>query len=232
MRDFHQQTLRFRHSSTQRGYSTRVQWNSRILLHVNKASDFPPSASLSRYAERHNGRTTMTLKCTLIGATAIAIALTSFDLRPAAAAPQGGPAIAKQTVGADELSAARKKRRGYRGNPGVPLAAFGAIAGTIGAIAATNARRDYYERRYYAPGYYDEPIYGYYSGGAAHGYVGPRAYHYQQAPVYQRHYGAPTYQGRGWGNYHAPDHNVPGHGTGQQGIPPPVVAQPPSGGAI
>ncbi len=40
----------------------------------------------------------MILKSTLIGATAIAIALTSFDLRPAAAAPEGGPAIAKQNA--------------------------------------------------------------------------------------------------------------------------------------
>jgi len=91
----------------------------------------------------------MSTKSTLICATAIAIALTSFDLRPAAAAPQGGPAIAKQTVSADEISAARKRRRGY---PGAPIAAFGAIAGTIAGIAAANGRRDYY-----APGYYGAP---------------------------------------------------------------------------
>ena len=104
----------------------------------------------------------MIIKSTLIGATAIAIALTSFDLRPAAAAPQGGPAIAKQNSGSDEVSAARKRRRGYRTNPGVPLAAFGAIIGTIGAVAAANSRRDYY-----APGYYEEPVYG------GYGYAGP-----------------------------------------------------------
>src|SRR6266478_143685 len=59
----------------------------------------------------------MILKSTLIGATAIAIALTSFDLRPAAAAPQSGPAVAKQNAGADEISAARRRRddRGHRG---------------------------------------------------------------------------------------------------------------------
>ena len=78
----------------------------------------------------------MILKSTLIGATAIAIALTSFDLRPAAAAPEGGAAIAKQKVGADELSAARKRRR-QGVHPGVPLAAFGAIIGTIGAVDGT-----------------------------------------------------------------------------------------------
>lgn len=182
----------------------------------------------------------MILKSTLIGATAIAIALTSFDLRPAAAAPEGGPAIAKQKVGADELSAARKRRRqGVR--PGVPLAAFGAIIGTIGAVAAANSRRDYYERHYYAPGYYDEPVYG---GGPAYGYAAPRAYHYQQAPVYQRHYGAPA-QGRdysrsggsgGQPGYRGPNVNVPGatnygNAAGQNGQAPPVRAESPSGGA-
>ena len=77
----------------------------------------------------------MTIKSTLICATAIAIALTSFELRPAAAAPEGGPAIVKQNAGADEISAQRRKRR--RGvHPAMPLAAFGAIVGTIGAVAA------------------------------------------------------------------------------------------------
>ena len=34
-------------------------------------------------------------------------------------------------------------------HPGVPLAAFGMIAGTIAGIAAAERRRDYYERPYY-----------------------------------------------------------------------------------
>jgi len=150
----------------------------------------------------------MILKSTLIGATAIAIALTSFDLRPAAAAPEGGAAIAKQNAGADEISSQRKRRR-QGVHPGVPLAAFGAIIGTIGAVAATNSRRDYY---------YDEPAY--YGGGPAYGYAAPRAYHYQQAPAHQRHYGAPAHQGRDyysrWGGsggqpgYRGPNVNVPG----------------------
>jgi|GEM_PF-4285389 len=191
----------------------------------------------------------MILKSTLIGATAIAIALTSFDLRPAAAAPEGGPAIAKQKVDADELSAARKRRR-HGVHPGVPLAAFGAIIGTIGAVAAANNRRDYY-----APGYYEEPAYGYYGGGP--GYAAPRAYHYQQAPVYQRHYqqapvhqrhyGAPAHQGRdyysrfggsgGQPGYRGPNVNVPGatnygNAAGQNGQAPPIVAPAPTGGAL
>ena len=52
-------------------------------------------------------------KSALVLTTAAAIALTSFDLRPAQAAPESGPAIAKQN-GADEFSAQRKRRRGAR----------------------------------------------------------------------------------------------------------------------
>jgi hypothetical protein len=173
----------------------------------------------------------MTMKSTLVAATAIAIALTSFDLRPAAAAPQG---LAITQQGATDVSAQRK-RRGYRTNPAVPLAAFGAILGTIGAVAAANAQRDYYEpRQYYAPGYYEEPAYGYY-GGPAYGYAAPRGYHYQQAPVYQRHYQAPPardYYSR-WGGsggqpgYRGPNVNVPGptnygNAAGQNGQAPPA----------
>jgi len=85
-------------------------------------------------------------KSALVLTTAAAIALTSFDLRPAQAAPDSGPAIAKQN-GADELSAQRKRRRGGV-HPAVPLAAFGMIAGTIAGIAAAERRREYYERPY------------------------------------------------------------------------------------
>jgi hypothetical protein len=186
----------------------------------------------------------MIIKSALIGATAIAIALTSFDLGTAKAG-EGGTQV-KSYKQSDEISAARK-RRGYRSNPAVPLAAFGAIVGTIGAVAAANSRRDYYERRYYAPGYYDEPVYG---GGPAYGYAAPRTYQYQQAPVYQRHYGAPAYQTppardyySRWGGsggqpgYRGPNVNVPGatnygNAAGQNGQQPPTVPQPPTGGAI
>ena len=146
----------------------------------------------------------MITKSTLVCATAIAIALTSFDLRPAAAAPEGGPAIAKQNAGADELSAQRRKRSRRGVHPGVPLAAFGAIAGTIAGIAAANSQRDYYERPYYAPRHYGGPAYGYYA---------PPAYQYQEAPVYQRR---GSYGGQpGYRNWH-------GHG----GAPPSGPAAP------
>jgi hypothetical protein len=166
----------------------------------------------------------MTIKSTLICATAIAIALTSLDLRPAAAAPEGGAAIVKQNAGADEISAQRRKRR--RGvNPAVPLAAFGAIVGTIGAVAAANSRRDYYERQQYQYA----PAYG--------AYGAPPAYQYYERPVYQqRSYPQQGYQQRdyysrsggsgGQPGYRGPNVNVPGatnygNAAGQNGQAPP-----------
>src|SRR4051794_29333327 len=141
------------------------------MRHVDEASGFFASGGAHPDApERSPRRATMTLKSTLIGATAIAIALTGFDLRPAAAGSAGNRAIVKQNAAVDEISAARKRRRAV--NPAVPLAAFGAIVGTIGAIAAENQRREYYERPNYGPrayGYYDGPAYGSY---------GPPAYQY------------------------------------------------------
>ena len=137
----------------------------------------------------------MSTKTALVAATAIAIALTSFDFRPAVAAPQGGPAIVKQGTSADEISAQRKRRRGV--HPGVPLAAFGMLAGTIAGIAAANNARAYYDDYHYAPRYYvpydEAPVYGHY---------GPPAYQYY-APPPRAHYG--YHPGAGYG------------GGGQQG---------------
>jgi len=176
----------------------------------------------------------MTTKSALIGVTAIAIALTSFDLRPAAAAPEGGRAIVKQNAGADEISSQRKRR--YRGNPAVPLAAFGAIVGTIGAVAAANSRREYYDGYYQAPryGYYEAPAYGYYGGG----YAGPPAYQYappayHSGPVYQRDYYSRWGGSGGQPGYRGPNVNVPGptnygNAAGQNGqAPPPSPANTP-----
>ena len=55
----------------------------------------------------------MTIKSTLICATAIAIALTSFDLRPAAAAPQGGPAYGYYAPPAYQYSRPAYQHRDY-----------------------------------------------------------------------------------------------------------------------
>jgi hypothetical protein len=168
----------------------------------------------------------MILKSTLIGATAIAIALTGFDLRPAAAASDGQRAIAQHKGGVDEISAARKRRRGV--NPAIPLAAFGALAGTIASVAAANRHREYYDNYYHAPAYY---------GGPAYDYNGPPAYQYY-APPPRPHY---DYYSR-WGGsggqpgYRGPNVNVPGatnygNAAGQNGQAPPLVTSPPSGGS-
>ena len=138
------------------------------------------------------------LKSTLVLTTALAIALTGLELRPAAATPESGPAIVKQNAGADEFSAARKRRRGRGVNPAIPLAAFGAIVGTIGGIAAAQQRRDYYER------YYDGPHQG--------GYVYEQPY-VAPAPVYQQrgYQGPPGYRG---------PYEPPGPARQNRGAPP------------
>ena len=136
----------------------------------------------------------------LVVTTAAALALVSFDLRPAAAAPQSGPAVVKQNAGADEISSARKRRRGV--HPAVPLAAFGAIAGTIASIAAAERRRDYYERRYrYHGGYYAPYAYAPY----AHQGFGPPLAPGPAYPHWQGYY-QPAPQGG-----HSPSADRPGH---------------------
>lgn len=172
----------------------------------------------------------MTIKSALIGATAIAIALTSFDLRPAAAASDGA-GIAQHVT---DFSAARKRR--YRGNPAAPLAAFGAIAGTIAGIAAANSQRGYYAPGYYAPGYYGEPAYGYYEAPVQQYYHAP-AQQYYQRPVYQQRDYYRRYGGSGGQpGYRGPNVNVPGptnygNAAGQNGqAPPPSPANTQSGG--
>jgi hypothetical protein len=141
----------------------------------------------------------MTSKTALIFATTAAIALGSVDMRPAAAAPEGGPATVKEKSGADEFSSQRRRRG--RGVP--PLAAFGAIIGTIGAIAAANSRREVY---YYGGGpyYYAEPQYV----PAPQYHVAPQPYvHHHYAPR-PRHYGG-----------HAPAPRHYGHAPGPRRYP-------------
>ena len=89
-------------------------------------------------------------------------------------------------------------------NPAIPLAAFGAIIGTIGGIAAAQQRRDYYEH------YYDGP----YQGG--YGYQGP-----YEPP-------APAYQDYG---YHRGYYGHPGY-RGGAAAPAPGGAPPPSGDRV
>ncbi|HMK79225.1 MAG TPA: hypothetical protein VK438_06220 [Xanthobacteraceae bacterium] len=126
------------------------------------------------------------LKPALAWTTAAAIALGGLSLQPAAAAQQPAPAIAKYQ--AHDFSAVRKKRRRY--GRGFPLAAFGAIVGTIAGIAAANQQPPVYAAPYYGGPYegpyYEEPdvyvgpdVYygpGYYGPGGIPGrrFIGPR----------------------------------------------------------
>ena len=73
------------------------------------------------------------------------------------------------TSGATDISA----RRRHHGGGAAAMAAFAGIVGTIGAIAAAQERRDYYES---GPGYYDAPAY-YGPGYGYYGYHDPYHYH-------------------------------------------------------
>jgi hypothetical protein len=90
-----------------------------------------------------------------------------------ATAGAASPVVKQVSVAGDltDLSARRRVRRHYRGNPAAGLAIMGAMIGTFGAIAA---QRDYY---YDGPGYYYGPPPVYY---------GPRRY-YRPYPYYGPH---------------------------------------------
>ena len=86
----------------------------------------------------------MVWRFTLIGATAIAMALTNFDLCPSAWAQAAVHAHQKP----EPLAPARKRRA----NPAVPFEAFGALAGAATSIAAAEHLREGYGP-YYSPSY-------------------------------------------------------------------------------
>jgi hypothetical protein len=210
----------------------RVQWNAVILARVELSDRSAEPASLA--GNTGGDELERDMNTTLVVTTAAAIALACFDLRPAAAAPATGPAIAKQNV-ADEFSGARKRRRG--GNA-FPIAAFGAIVGTIASIAAAERRREYYA----AAPYYGGPVEGAYA--APYGYE-PDVYQEQVYPgeVYPAPGAAYAprayYGGRGYaprvhqGRAFAPNvqHNVARQAFRPQGAAPRVGGGPPRAGA-
>jgi hypothetical protein len=93
-----------------------------------------------------------------------ALALPALAPTEAVAAPKPAGVTAQALT---DVSAAKKRRHVRRGGGGnaAAAAAFAGIIGTVGAIAASQSRRDYYENRYYGG-----PGYGYYGGGP--GYIG------------------------------------------------------------
>jgi len=104
-----------------------------------------------------------------------ATVLTSVGPLAAVAAPaakEKGLTAATGTSGATDFSAQRRYYRGgyYRGGGAAAAAAFAGIVGTGLAIAAANARRDYYYDGYYGgPAYYPAPTYYYGEGPAYYG---------------------------------------------------------------
>ncbi|WP_420133291.1 hypothetical protein [Rhodopseudomonas sp.] len=104
-------------------------------------------------------------------ATVAALGLAGLQPTAAFAAPKASdtaPAVTRHDI--TDFSARKKRyvRRGGGGNAAA-AAAFAGIIGTVGAIAASQARRDYYDS--YGPRYYG-PGYGYYGGPAYGGYPG------------------------------------------------------------
>ncbi|MDB5517165.1 MAG: hypothetical protein JWQ17_3923 [Tardiphaga sp.] len=116
-------------------------------------------------------------------ATVAAVALAAVQPSVAMAGSTTPAALSANhgTSGNTDFSAARRHYRG--GGGAAALAAFAGIVGTIGAVAAAQERRDYYDSGYYGggpayydggpayygggPAYYDAPGYGYYGGLAA-----------------------------------------------------------------
>ena len=103
-------------------------------------------------------------------ALAAALAVTSFGLAPAQAAPAAKQAQAQPAEAATTIDLSARKRhhryRSSRGGQRAALAMFGMMMGTIATLAA----RDRYRDRY---GYYGHRYYGH-----RHYYGGPRYYRY------------------------------------------------------
>ncbi|MFC5325469.1 hypothetical protein [Bradyrhizobium oligotrophicum] len=115
-------------------------------------------------------------------AAAAAMLASASEPAPAfarAASPASKHAVVKASSDVSDLSARRRYRRVYRGNPAAGLAIMGAMIGTFGAIAAHQHDDDYY----YGPGYYPGP-----------GYYGPPRVYYAPRPYYAHpYYGHPYY---------------------------------------
>jgi hypothetical protein len=94
-----------------------------------------------------------------------ALLFTMAEQPPASADPASRPngvSAASSSSDATDFSAARRRRHYRRGGNAAGLAVMGLAIGAIGAIAAQQQRRDYYDNGYgYAPGYYGGgPYYG------------------------------------------------------------------------
>jgi hypothetical protein len=102
---------------------------------------------------------------TLAVVTAATLALTAFNLQPAAAAPEATTqARTAQPAGDYEFSS---RRRRYHRNNAAAIAAFTAVVGAIATYAAAREYRKAHQRGYYygnpyGPYYYPRPYRSYY----------------------------------------------------------------------
>ena len=106
---------------------------------------------------------------TALLATLAALAVSAIAPAPVMAGTPGSKPPAVTTAGtsdATDFSAARRRYARRGGGNAAGLAAFAGVVGTIGAIAASRSRDDYYYGG--GPGYYGGGP-GYYDGG----YGGP-----------------------------------------------------------
>lgn len=113
----------------------------------------------------------MTIKTSraIAAVTGAALALTSFSVVPAAAAPKS--TTQSQTVDANAATEFSSRKRHYRyRNNAAGAAAFAAIVGGIATYAAAREYRKAREREY-------QYRYGYY--GAPYGYYAPRHRHWR-----------------------------------------------------
>jgi hypothetical protein len=120
---------------------------------------------------------------TVVLATVAAMALTAAGPSFARSSATGSKGISKgisatgPSSDVTDFSAARRHYRHHGGGDAAAAAAFAGMIGTVGAIAASQARRDAYDD--YGPGYYAPPPAYYYGGprysspyGGAYGYGG------------------------------------------------------------
>jgi hypothetical protein len=113
----------------------------------------------------------------LLLASIATLVVTSFEVQAAPVARSSDAANQVAAAGSDEFSA-RKRVRVRRGNNAAGLAMMGMMVGTIGAVIASQQRRDYYDRRAY-----------YYGNPQPYAYQQPYAYHQPYAyesKVYHR----------------------------------------------
>jgi hypothetical protein len=112
---------------------------------------------------------------------AVALAAVEPSVAMASSVAPSSKGLSTAKTGNTDISSAR--RRHYGGGGAAAMAAFAGVVGTIGAVAASQERRDYYYDggpAYYGggPAYYAAPGYGYYGG------YGPRDMYDRRDPSF------------------------------------------------